>query len=65
MTKIIKNNDYIREKLEQCMDLTSKSDTSSNDLLKGEIKAALLEPLISFDLLKDLKKLWNQHFPSK
>lgn len=61
MTKIIKNSDFIREKLEQCLDLQEEKDSQ----LVTELKTALSEPYITLELMKQIKSLWNKHFKGK
>lgn len=61
MTKIIKNNGFLREKIEQCLDIQQEKESQ----LATELKTALSEPYITLELMKQIKSLWNKHFKGK
>lgn len=60
MSKLIKNNDFIRNKLEECIDLK----VDGNDLV-DLFEVSLHEEYLSVELLKTLKKFWNENKEEK
>lgn len=64
MSKLIKNSDFIRNKLEKCIDLLKEKDENNSDLI-DTYEVALNEDYLSVDLLKSLKTYWNKHNESK
>jgi len=54
MTKLIKNNDFIRNKIEECIELRL-------DEINDSFEVALNEDYLNVDFLKQLKNIWNQN----
>ncbi len=54
MSKLIKNNDFIRNKIEECIELRLDE---INDLFE----VSLNEDYLSIDFIKQLKNIWNKH----
>jgi hypothetical protein len=54
MSKLIKNNDFIRNKIEECIELRLDD---INDLFE----VSLNEDYLCVDFIKKLKSIWNKH----
>lgn len=61
MKKTIKNTQFIRTKLKECLD----EETEREDNFFDDLRSSLNDEYISIELLKTLKIFWNNTFPSK
>ena len=56
MSKLIKNNEFIRTKMDKCIDMLQ--DSNNTDTLFEE---AINDEYLSVEILQRLKNGWNEH----
>ncbi len=61
-SKIIKNNEYIREKIQACLKINNSSETMNDEnLFLQQMESSLDEEYLSLDFIKQFKTYWNQN----
>ena len=64
MTKIIKNNEFVRSKLQECLKphLTIADEDAQ---FLAQLETLLNEDYLTMEFIKRFKTFWNQHFKGK
>ncbi len=65
MSKIIKNSEFLRNRIERCLDQVDRPDEARAVLTRQKIQMYMNEECVDLEFIKNFKVLWNTHFPSK
>ncbi len=65
MSKIIKNSEFLRNRIERCLDQVDRPDAARAVLTRQKMQMYMNEECVDLEFIKNFKVLWNTHFPSK
>ena len=65
MSKIIKNSEFLRNRIERCLDQPDRPDEARAVLSRQKMQMYMNEECVDLEFIKNFKVVWNTHFPSK